>query len=73
MGLWPIADQIAGLRERPILFVLTAITIMQEGGLFQFDNRLGHSAEAEIFAYPIRANTVADLLGPFVIKAPPNP
>ena len=32
MGLWPIADHIAAIRERPILtFVHTATTIMQVG------------------------------------------
>ena len=30
-------------------------------------------AEAEIFANPTRANTVAGLLAPSVIKTPPNP
>ena len=32
MGLWPITDYIAAIRERPILaFAHTAITIMQVG------------------------------------------
>ena len=73
MGLWPMANHIAALRERPILAFCTHSHHDHAGGLFQFYNRLGHSAEAEIFAHPTRANTVADLLDPSVIKKPPNP
>lgn len=73
MGLWPIADHIAAIRERPILAFCTHSHHDHAGGLFQFINRLGHSAEAEIFANPTRANTVAGLLASSVIKTPPNP
>ncbi len=73
MGLWSIAEHIAAIRERPVLAFCTHSHHDHAGGLFQFDNRLGHSAEAEIFEHPTRANTVAELLDPSVIKTPPNP
>lgn len=71
MGLWPIADHIAAISERPVLVFCTHSRHDHAGGLFQFNNRLGHPAEAEIFARPKRANPVADLLDPSVIKTPP--
>ena len=73
MGLWPISDHIEAIRERPIHAFCTYSHHDHAGGLFQFSNRLGHSAKAEIFVNPIRANTVAGLLAPSIIKTPPNP
>ena len=73
MGLGPIADHIPAIRERPILAFCTHSHHDHEGGLCQFINRLGHSAEAEIVANPTRANTVAGLLASSVIKTLPNP
>jgi glyoxylase-like metal-dependent hydrolase (beta-lactamase superfamily II) len=71
MGLWPIVDHIAALRERPVIAFCTHSHHDHAGGLYQFDKRLGHSAEAKIFAEPTRQNTVTDLLDPAVIKTAP--
>ena len=73
MGIWPIADHIAAIRERPIPAFCRNSHHDHAGGLFQFINRLGHSAEAEISVNPTRANTVAGLFASSVIKTPPNP
>ena len=58
MGLWPIVDQIAALRERPVIAFCTHSHHDHAGGLYQFDKRLGHPAEAKIFAEPTRENVL---------------
>ena len=73
MELWAITDPIAAIREYPILVICTRSHHDYADGLFQFCNGHIHSAEAEIFANPTRANILASLLAPSVIKAPPNP
>jgi glyoxylase-like metal-dependent hydrolase (beta-lactamase superfamily II) len=71
LGLWPIAIDVASLHERPVIAVCTHSHHDHAGGLNQFETRLGHAAEAHIFATPTRRTIVAELLNDSVIKKPP--
>ena len=71
MGFRPIAADITILSERPVIAVCTHSHHDHAGGLSQFKKRLGHSAEAKIFANPTRSSIVADLLEAAVIKKLP--
>ena len=54
LGLRPIAKDIAMLAERPVIALCTHSHHDHAGGLCQFETRLGHVAEADIFANPTR-------------------
>jgi glyoxylase-like metal-dependent hydrolase (beta-lactamase superfamily II) len=71
MGLRSIAADIAILSERPVIAVCTHSHHDHAGGLCQFEKRLGHPAEAEIFANPTRSTVVAELLDTSVIQKMP--
>jgi glyoxylase-like metal-dependent hydrolase (beta-lactamase superfamily II) len=71
MGLRRIAEDITLLTERPVLAVCTHSHHDHAGGLCQFKKRLGHPAEAEIFANPTRNKVVAELLDASVVKKLP--
>ena len=68
LGLRPIAKDIAMLAERPVIALCTHSHHDHAGGLCQFETRLGHVAEADIFANPTREATVANLLKPHSIS-----
>ena len=52
MGLRPLKKDIAQIVEKPVKAVLTHSHFDHMGGANQFDCRLGHSAEADLFADP---------------------
>ena len=54
LGLRPIAKDIMMLAERPVIALCTHSHHDHAGGLCQFETRLGHAAEADIFANPMR-------------------
>jgi glyoxylase-like metal-dependent hydrolase (beta-lactamase superfamily II) len=60
MGLRPLTEAVTRLAERPVTAVVTHSHFDHAGGLYQFDQRCGHCAEAAILAAPNPANTVAD-------------
>ena len=62
-----------GKRKRPEGINLFSVVGHHDhaGGLCQFDIRIGHSAEAKIFAEPSRKTIVADLLDASVIRKSP--
>lgn len=60
MGLRPLAGEIAQLSDRPITAIMTHSHFDHAGGLHEFSDRCGHSAEATVIASPTDANTVAD-------------
>ncbi|MAH87726.1 MAG: MBL fold metallo-hydrolase [Kiloniella sp.] len=71
-GLQSMSGTVARLSERPVIAVCTHSHHDHAGGLCQFDQRLGHGLEADIFAKPTRENTVCDLLDATVIRAEPS-
>lgn len=71
LGLRPIAEDIVMLAKRPVIAVCTHSHHDHAGGLSQFEVRLGHAAEADIFANPTREATVAHLLEPWSVKKLP--
>ena len=64
LGLWPIADDIFQISERPIIALCTHSHHDHAGGLNQFKIKSGHLAEQDIFSNPTRKSTVADLIKP---------
>ncbi len=64
LGLWPIADDIFQISERPIIALCTHSHHDHAGGLNQFEIRSGHPAEQDIFTNPTQKSTVADLIRP---------
>ena len=71
MGLRPIDSDITILSESPVIAVCTHSHYDHADGLSQLKKRLGHSAEAKIFANPTRSSIVAGLLDAAVIKKLP--
>ncbi|MAI58547.1 MAG: MBL fold metallo-hydrolase [Rhodobacteraceae bacterium] len=71
MGLWPIAQDVVALRERNVIAFCTHSHHDHAGGFSQFETRLSHRAESEIFARPNRNSTVAELLNDKVITVLP--
>lgn len=60
MGLRPLIQEVAVLRERPVTAVISHTHFDHAAGLHQFTSRCGHPSEAHIIADPTAANTVAD-------------
>ena len=71
LGLRPIVKDIAILAERPVIALCKHSHHDHAGGLCQFETRLGHAAEADIFGNPTRESTVANLLEPESIRQNP--
>lgn len=59
MGLRPLKAEIANLAERPIKVISTHAHFDHIGGAHEFDCRLGHRLEQEIYSDPTGNNTVA--------------
>lgn len=59
MGLRPLRAEIAELRERPVAAVCTHCHFDHIGCAHEFETRLGHAAEAAVFADPRLDNTCA--------------
>ena len=57
-GLRPLRDEVAVLRERPVLAVASHTHFDHVGGHHQFDERLVHPAEADVLADPTDHTTV---------------
>ena len=71
LGLRPIAQDITEITERPVIALCTHSHHDHSGGLFQFESRCGHHAEADIFANPTRQTTTADLMEAQYVKVSP--
>lgn len=65
MGLCPMKAELAVLSEKPVVCVSSHSHFDHMGGAAEFEEHLGHAAEAEIFAAPTQANTLAtDYIAP---------
>jgi glyoxylase-like metal-dependent hydrolase (beta-lactamase superfamily II) len=60
MGVRSLRQELPRLAERPVVCVATHCHFDHWGGLHEFDQRLGHALEAEIYAAPNGSNTIAD-------------
>ena len=61
VGVRSLRRELAFLAERPVICVATHCHFDHWGGLHEFDERLGHATEAEVFAAPTAAATLAEL------------
>jgi glyoxylase-like metal-dependent hydrolase (beta-lactamase superfamily II) len=59
-GVRSLRAELPRLTERPIVCVATHCHFDHWGGLHEFDERLGHKLEAEVYAAPTGKTTVAD-------------
>jgi glyoxylase-like metal-dependent hydrolase (beta-lactamase superfamily II) len=59
MGLRPLRDEIAALRERPVNLVCTHCHFDHMGAAHEFETRLGHKSEAQDYAAPDLARSCA--------------
>lgn len=57
MGLRPLKLEIAALRDRKVTAISTHCHFDHIGGAHEFDQRLGHACEAEVYQNPTRENT----------------
>ena len=71
MGLVSLVDELASLRERPVLAVATHTHFDHVGGHAQFTERLVHRAEASVLAAPDDRETVWDRYRGRVSLMPP--
>jgi glyoxylase-like metal-dependent hydrolase (beta-lactamase superfamily II) len=60
MGVRPLRTEIPRLRERPIVCVATHCHFDHWGGHYEFEERLGHPLEAQVYAAPNGRTTLAD-------------
>jgi glyoxylase-like metal-dependent hydrolase (beta-lactamase superfamily II) len=60
MGVRSLRQELPRLTERPVVCVATHCHFDHWGGLHEFDERLGHLLEAEIYATPTGRTTLAD-------------
>jgi glyoxylase-like metal-dependent hydrolase (beta-lactamase superfamily II) len=60
MGVRSLRQDLPRLCERPVVCVATHCHFDHWGGLHEFDERLGHKLEAEIYAAPTGRTTLAD-------------
>ena len=60
MGVRSLRADLPRLAERPIVCLATHCHFDHWGGLYEFDERLGHTLEAEIYAAPTGRTTLAD-------------
>jgi glyoxylase-like metal-dependent hydrolase (beta-lactamase superfamily II) len=60
MGVRSLRQELPRLTERPVVCVATHCHFDHWGGLYEFEERLGSALEAEIYASPTGATTIAD-------------
>ncbi len=61
MGMKPLRSEIRVVAEKPVLAVASHAHFDHIGGHYEFENRLGHVAEADILTTPTDENTVWSL------------
>jgi glyoxylase-like metal-dependent hydrolase (beta-lactamase superfamily II) len=59
-GVRPLRTEIPRLSDRPVVCLATHCHFDHWGGLHEFDERIGHALEAEVYAAPTSRTTVAD-------------
>ena len=59
-GLSSLKEHVALVTEKPVLCVGSHTHFDHMGGHWEFDERLIHSAEADLLAHPTRENTLSD-------------
>jgi glyoxylase-like metal-dependent hydrolase (beta-lactamase superfamily II) len=59
-GVRSLRAEIPRLSERPVVCLATHCHFDHWGGLYEFEERLGHPLEAEVYAAPTGQTTVAD-------------
>jgi glyoxylase-like metal-dependent hydrolase (beta-lactamase superfamily II) len=73
LGVRSLRAELPMLAERPVVCLATHAHFDHCGGLHEFDERLGHTLEAEIYAAPSNEATVADrYIGPQSFLRLPN-
>jgi glyoxylase-like metal-dependent hydrolase (beta-lactamase superfamily II) len=73
MGLKPLKAEVARLRERPVTGICTHCHFDHIGGWHEFETRLGHTSEADVFSNPDLHRTCADnWLGGDILTALPH-
>jgi glyoxylase-like metal-dependent hydrolase (beta-lactamase superfamily II) len=60
MGVRPLRTEIPRLSERPVVCLATHCHFDHWGGHYEFEERLGHPLEAEVYAAPTGRTTLAD-------------
>jgi glyoxylase-like metal-dependent hydrolase (beta-lactamase superfamily II) len=60
LGVRSLRTEIPRLRERPVVCLATHCHFDHWGGHYEFDDRLGHALEAEVYAAPTGRTTLAD-------------
>lgn len=74
LGLQSLSQEIARVSDKPVIGLCTHCHYDHSGGLHEFDDRLGHGSEADIYRNPTRENIVADdFFVDSMIYAPPYP
>jgi glyoxylase-like metal-dependent hydrolase (beta-lactamase superfamily II) len=72
LGVRALRQELAFVGEKPVVCVASHSHFDHRGGHYEFDERLGHAAEAEIMAEPTRHNTLlADYIEPHHFSALP--
>lgn len=71
-GLRSLVDEVALLRQRPVLAVASHTHFDHVGGHHQFAERLVHRAEAHVLADPDDDNTVWSLYADDLLQQPPS-
>jgi glyoxylase-like metal-dependent hydrolase (beta-lactamase superfamily II) len=75
MGLGSLTNVLPIRPGKPVLAVATHVHVDHIGSFHEFENRLGHEAEADAFAHMLDADTLADYFRTqpdALIEAPPN-
>ena len=57
MGVRPLKQEVSSLNEKPVVCVSSHGHFDHIGGSHEFDCRLGHQSEAEIYSHPTAQNT----------------
>lgn len=60
MGVRSLRTEVPRLRERPVVCFATHCHFDHWGGHYEFDERVGHPLEAEVYAAPTGRTTLAD-------------
>lgn len=72
LGLQSLSAEISSLSDRPVIGLCTHCHYDHAGGLHEFDERLAHISEAEVYEAPTRNNIVADdfFVSAMIYRAP---